>query len=277
MPDDETQVIETREVDGGEEQVVQADPKIEERAKLQGWVPETEFKGDKARWIPADEFVKRADTVMPILKSQNRKLEEKLLNLDKELTKQREITKKMVKIHGKYVDDFYDDRISNIKKQKSEAVELGDVEKYHKLEVEESKLAKPEKLVIEEEQPQIPPEVARWQSENSHWFGKDQELTEYAAIIGDRLAKQGHSYNEYQFLEVVKEKVKTMFPDKFNGNSNKSSGVDEAGTRGSETTKAKGKTYNDLPADAKAQCQELLATIPGYTKERYLRDYFDEV
>lgn len=277
MEEENTSEEVVMETQGSEQQQVQIDPKVEERAKLQGWVPLNDFRGDKERWISADEFVKRADIVMPILRSQKNKLEDKLLALSKELNEQKDLTKKMVKIHGKYSEDAYNDRITTIKRLKTEAVELGDLEKYRQLEAEEAKVPKPETIQIEESQSQdIDPGVLKWQEENAHWYGVDQELTEYTEVIAERMAKKGHNLTPYQFCEAVKNKVKDMFPAKFNGNGNMQSGVDEAGTRGSDTTTAKkGKSFNDLPVDAKQQCKSLMESIPGYTKEKYLKDYFE--
>lgn len=252
---------------------------VEERARIMGHLPKKEFKGDPERWISAKEYVERADTMMPILKATNAKLEKKFLDLEKELETQKELSKKMVKIHGKYSEDFYDGQISDIKARKLKAVEDNDVDLFKKLEDEESKIVKPETLETPEEDTKEKdhPEVAKWKEENSSWYGVDVELTEYADIIADRMAKSGHSYKEYDFCKAVKAKVKKMFPDKFkNPNAEKGSGVDEGDTRGGGEIKSEKKTWNDLDKDAKAQCAELIATIPKYTKEKYLKEYFSE-
>jgi protein required for attachment to host cells len=260
------------------EKTPEIDPKIEERAKLQGWTPKESFRGDPERWITAKEFVDRADNMMPILKSVNKKYEEKLIALEKELKDQKELTKKMIKIHGKYSKETYDSKVAEIKLKKQQAVEDGDVELYKTLDDQQEKITAPEVVEIEEDtKQQDHPEVARWKEENSKWYGQDQELTEYADIIADRMARKGHSYKEYEFCNSVKEKVMKMFPDKFkNPAASKGSGVDEPGTRGTDTGKGKKKGWGDLDADAKAQCAELVATVPGYTKEKYLKDYYEE-
>src|SRR5512147_2247315 len=93
-----------------EEKTVEApkvDPKVEERARIQGWVPKEEFRGDETRWISADEFVKRADHMMPILKSVNRKLENQVVETNRKLAETKELVEKMVKINSKYIDDSY--------------------------------------------------------------------------------------------------------------------------------------------------------------------------
>ena len=53
--------------------------------------------------------------------------------------------------------------------------------------------------------------------------------------------------------------------------------MDESNLRGGENqnTSSGKKTWNDLPPEAKHQCTNLLAQIPGYTKEKYLKDYFE--
>ena len=87
MPDEEKpqeQVDQERQVQAAE---------VENRAKIQGWVPKEEFRGDSERWIPADEFVKRADHMMPILKSVNRKLETQVTDLNRKLAETHEIGK----------------------------------------------------------------------------------------------------------------------------------------------------------------------------------------
>lgn len=250
-----------------------------ERARIMGHIPKEDFKGDPERWISAEQFVERADTMMPIMKAQNVKLEKKFLDIEKELEEQKELSKKIVKIHRKYSDDFYDGRVSDIKARKLKAVEDNDVDLFKKLEEEESKVEKPEVLEVPEDDTKEKdhPDVAKWKDDNKSWYGVDVELTDYADIIAERMAKGGHSYSESEFCKAVKKKVKTMFPDKFkNPNAKKGSGVDEGNTRGGEDIKSDKKTWNDLDQDAKNECTELVATVKGYTKEKYVKEYFSE-
>ena len=95
MPED--QVLET-EVQPEVVPPPSPDPQVIERARLQGWIPKEDFKGDEGRWIPADEFVKRADHMMPILKSVNKKLEGKLTEAEKRLQEIQGTMEKMVKV-----------------------------------------------------------------------------------------------------------------------------------------------------------------------------------
>jgi hypothetical protein len=35
-----------------------------------------------------------------------------------------------------------------------------------------------------------------------------------------------------------------------------------------------GKSYSDLPPDAKAMCDDFVKRVPGFTRDRYVKDYF---
>lgn len=270
-------------VDGVVEETV--DNKVEDRAKLQGWTPKESFKGDPERWITAEEFVERADNMMPILKSVNKKLEKQLTEvldkygtLENKLKEQEKLTKKMIQIHGKYSQESFESKRAELETRKLQAVHDGNTELYQELNKEQEKIVKPETIEVQDDTvEQDHPEIKKWKGENKEWYGKDEELTEYADIIANRMGAKGHSYKEYEFCEAVKKKVQTMFPDKFkNPNAQKETPVDEPGTRGSEISKSKKKGWSDLPKDAKNICAELVASVPGYTKEKYMTDYFEE-
>jgi ElaB/YqjD/DUF883 family membrane-anchored ribosome-binding protein len=244
----------------------------EERAKLQGWVPEEEFRGDKARWIPADEFVKRADHMMPILKSVNKKLESKFSQAERELKETKETLKKIVSIQTKYQTDQYTDKISAIHEQKRQAVENADVDTYNKLEEQEKKIKPPDVL---DDEPA--PEAKRWMSENS-WFNTDDDLTEDAVALANAMQKKGDPLaqpgREYELGEAVKAKLMKLHPDKFKNANQGKSDIDETTTRESQQ-KPNGKSWNNLPADAKEYWENQGQYIPGFTKEKYIKAYFE--
>jgi len=270
-----------------EQQNQEQNTEVESRARIQGWVPKEEFRGDPARWIPAQDFVKRADEMMPILRSVNKKLEGQVSDLNRKLTDTQGMIEKMVKIQGKYSEDFYTSRISEIKAQKRKAAQDQDFDLYDRLEREEMTFAKPEPIEVKPAQPNDglngsdAGETERWIEENRSWYGTDQEMTEFAEMIGDQMKNRRHRLatpgNAYAFCQEVKKRLQAAFPHKFsNPNRNRSSEMDESNLRGGETqTGGSGKGWNDLPGDARAQANKLIREIPGYTKEKYLKDYFE--
>ena len=123
-------------VDKTPEQVEQerrAQVEVQNRARIQGWVPKEEFRGDQQKWITADEFVKRADHMMPILKSVNRKLEGQVSDLHKKLSDTQGMIEKMTKIQEKYVDDSYVAKRAELRTQKRKAAEEGRWDDYNHL------------------------------------------------------------------------------------------------------------------------------------------------
>ena len=261
------------------------DPQIEERARMQGWAPKEEFRGDPANWRPADEFVKRADEMMPILKSVNKKYEAEITNLKGKLSETSKMVQKMANVQSKYSDDFYDAKKAEIRTKKRQAAEAQEWGQYEDLEQQEAKLSKPEK--IEAETPgdnenqleSVHPEIQRWMGENSTWWGNDLQMTNYAMFIGEQMKNEQNPLaqpgNEYAFCEEVKRQVQQTFPTKFQNPNRDRTDFDESNLRGGDNDTGGGNTWNDLPADAKKHCQKLMGEISGYTKEKYVKDYYE--
>jgi hypothetical protein len=99
-------------------------------------------------------------------------------------------------------------------------------------------------------------------------------LTLYANAFAQFNPPNGIPYT--QWLESIGTAVKRAFPHKFsNPNRKAAASVDAGANRGGGPGRLKGKTYNDLPADAKAHCDKLVTSVPKYTKEKYVKDYFE--
>uniref|UniRef100_A0A6M3IP27 Uncharacterized protein n=1 Tax=viral metagenome TaxID=1070528 RepID=A0A6M3IP27_9ZZZZ len=254
---------------------------VENRAKIQGWVPKEEFRGDQGKWIAADEFVKRADHMMPILKSVNKKLETQVSTLNQKLSETQGMVEKMVKINTKYIDDSYDTQVSQLKMQKRKAAEEQNWELYDKLEIQEAKLSKPEKLEVKTPapQPQNQSILDDWMDKNKSWFNVDKEMTDYAVFVGEQLKNSQSPIalpgQEAAFCAEVERRIKTTFPSKFSNPNRQRSELDESGLRGGESFSNGKKGWNDLPDEARRQCNKLMAQIPGYKKENYIKEYFE--
>ena len=63
------------------------DATFEPQAREMGWVPESEFKGEKrpAKFLSAKEFVQRGEEFLPIVRAQNRELKGKVSQLEGQL------------------------------------------------------------------------------------------------------------------------------------------------------------------------------------------------
>jgi hypothetical protein len=250
---------------------------VQDRARLMGHIPLEEFKGDPKRWVPADKYVERAESLMPILKSQLGKYESKILNLESTVESQRKTTEKLLKMSEKIGTQAYEQAKRELTKKQMLAVENQDVEAFEQIEKEKDLLVKPEPIEAPPE-PQSSPSFDSWKGENS-WYGTDPDMAMFADSYGRQYKQTNPNATYEQVLAEASKKVKNVFPHKFeNPNRNIPSPVDSGGVGGGELQTGK-KTFNDLPADAKVQCRKFVADQKMFlikTNEDYVKSYFEE-
>lgn len=244
-----------------------------DRAKMMGHIPKEEFRGDPEKWVPADKYVERADNLMPVLKSQLGKYENKITNLEAQIESQKKTTEKLLKMGETVQQRAYEQAKRDITQQQVQAVSDGDVEKWQKLEDQKESLPKPE--IVEPEPVQSTPVFDQWRSGNE-WYLKDEDMTDFANLYGQKMQQQNPNMPYDQILTSVEKKIKETFPTKFeNPNRNQPSVVD-GGQNREVAVKSGGKTYNDLPADAKAMCNQNVSQGLYKTKEDWAKAYFEE-
>ena len=263
------------EQSGDGQQHPQIDPEIASRAALYGWVPKEEFRGDLSKWVSADVFVKRADEVLPIARSMNRKLESDLATTRKELEETRKTVKAVIQAHKKTAQGSYESRVAQIEKEQIEAVSAADSEQWARLEGEKKALQKPEDIPFEDKGGGTieHPTVTQWKQDNA-WYINDMELHSYADAVSNFIASTTPNLPPETFLSKVKDEVQKRFPEKF-GNVRRRNppSVDRSDFGGNDDTGGK-KTYSDLPPDAKKACTELVAQ-KVLTREQYVQTYFE--
>jgi len=276
------EIAEEQELEGQSEEQEQeqppiADPEVEKRARLMGWMPKENFKGDPERWQPADAFVKRADELMPIMKTQLRKYEDRISRQDTELSEVRKTLERIAKTSEKAMERAYEQAKSDIIKKQAAAVAAGDTETWANLEQEKDKLEKPEKIEVKptETRPnEENPMFKSWHQENE-WYLTDPAMTRYANAYAQENANAGIPYT--QWLEMIEGAVKEAFPHKFNNPARKTPApVDAGSNRGNLPGRPKAKTYNDLPAEAKTICDRQVRDGLFKSREDYVKIFFEE-
>ena len=260
-------------------------PTAEETARLSGWVPEEEFRGDKERWTPADKWNERTETLMPILKTQLKKYEKELIESKESLTATkseieglRKTMERMANVSSKISQREYDRAIETIKEQQLAAVENADSDAFQELESQKEKLEKPE--TIEMETPKAPAidankeQADQWKAENK-WYEEKPQLGMYASSIENFVATQNPGKSVKEILDLVTLEVKKRFPDDFkNPARNTPSAVDSSGVQPGGGGSSKN-GWSSLPKEAMAQFNSLVDKIPGYTKEEFLSAYYE--
>src|SRR3990167_3523430 len=98
---------------------------VEEKALELGWRPKEEYKGDPEKFVSAEEFVKRGENIMPILKANNAKLLESNKKMSGDITELKQTLSEMGEMLSSSEKRAYDKAIADIEAQQRQAVEDG--------------------------------------------------------------------------------------------------------------------------------------------------------
>lgn len=261
----EEEVVETTETEQAAESSAEAEPQemsSEERARLHGWVPKDEFRGDPERWTDAETFLKRGEEITPILKENNRRLEQRMHEMQSSVQELREFYKKSE-------ERAYQQALKDLQEREERAFEDGDKEAFRAAQAERAKLAK-EAPKAEPQQPQIDPAITEWKAKNE-WFDRDPVAAQAAIALDAKLASDNPHWSVSQVLSEVSRQMQRRFPEHFENQRRSSPPSVEGASR--PQAKKRGKTYGDLPPEAKQQCDKFVRTIPGFTKEEYVKNF----
>lgn len=236
----------------------------ESLARAQGWRPMEEYKGDPEKWVSADSFLKRADEELPIMRERSRKMAAELAEL-------KSTVKKFSEHHAKVEQIAYDRALADVKRQRREALAIGDAEGVEKAEdrLEELKELKP--APKKEAVAEIAPEVQAFVQANP-WFQTEPRLARYAETVCGELQAEDPSRDLSDILKEVAREVKNRFPEKF-ANAKRAAAPAVEGA-GAVATGGKGaRTFANLPAEAKQACEKFLKAGLIKSKEDYLKHY----
>ena len=271
-----------------------AAPEVQERAEKIGWIPPERFKGDPDRFIDAEDYLERGETVLPIVKEHNRRLQAELDNLRQEssataaaLRSAQLAIEQIEERHTVATQKAVANARAQVKAQLAAASEAGDhdgvaelTDQLTQLKLSEDVARKAEPIVVPTPQPSFtpPPEMVEWNAENP-WFGTDKRKTALALGIAQDLREKGESATGRRFFDLVAaEMEQTLAP------STSAASKVEGARGGVGATKSGSKGYDALPADAKAACESDMRNFVGPNKRyksavewrnRYAELYFE--
>ena len=270
-------------------------------AEKLGWIPPSRFKGDPKRFVDADAYIERGETVLPIVKEQNKRLHAEVSELRAASAAQKSAldaaTKAIEEIeerHSVETQKAVEAARRQVKAQLAAASEAGDHEAVAELTermVDLNTAAKPagkmppaaetKTPVAETYVP--PPELQAWNDRNP-WFGTNKRKTALAIAIANELREAGDTTQGEEFFNKLTAEVNKELgiaeprDDKVDGGRNGSGGDTRSGARG-------GKTFASLPPDARAACDADAKRFVGEGKKyktqadwrnRYAEIYFQE-
>jgi len=262
------------------------DAKIEVEAKQLGWVPKERFRGDPDHWTDAESFVKKGREMMPLLRAHNTRLQAeraqdqaKIARLEALVQDSQESIAALKEFHDadtrRQVERERDRVKTALKRAKTDEDADAEVELTDELQQlnlalrEEPKKEKPaEKKPVAREEPSA--DVAAldaWRAQpGNEWFGADRRKTALAIAIGQELRSDPSNagLTGDAFLDRVAEEVEATL----GAPARKTSKVDASGggRGGSGGGRTNGKSYADMPADARAQCDKDARKLVGEGK-----------
>lgn len=263
--------------EGGDNGADDAQQQLETRARARamGWTSKDEFKGDPTKWRDAGEFVERGENLLPLVKAQNKRLEAKVADLEK-------TTRDFAEHLSKTEQRAYDRAMADLKQQRKEALAAGDGDAFEKVDeaIDQLKRDADAKAAknAEKKDDGADPVYAEWEARNA-WV-KESELSEFAEFAAKKLRDGGEKATGTEFLDLVAKKVKAQFPARFTNPRRESAqsveGAAPAARRG-------GKTYADMPADARAACDRMAKNgfagdekAQAKFKADYVKQFYEE-
>jgi len=266
----------------GEEVIQSPDPEIlaiEKEAGRHGWVPKSMYKGDPAKWKPAQEYLDAGLRYNKNIKAELEDLKTKYSHLEK-------TGQAFAKYHEEAMarkDQELKDAIAETTRKLREAVRDGDDNLADTLEARKE-LLQEERAALKKEPPAEPPKptvqepsgvnpvVKDWIEDGNEWFDTDPELRAYALEVGKQLRANGETAMGRKMLDMVAAQVREDFPRRFKKQqTTRQSQVETSDTTGGTVASY---SIHDLPAEDLALMKEFIAK--GWTtKEKFLKNYFE--
>lgn len=257
---DET-VIDTPAADAPEPDATNPRAEIEAAARKGGWTPKEEFTGKPDEYLDAPQFILKGAEILPEVRKALKDARDEIKTIKKTMADFSEHHTKtetrMYERARKELELALDQHTAdnNLEGVKAVTKELTDMA------VEAA--TKP-KAPQPAEDADFKSTLDAWKAENP-WFLTDDDLTAFAQGLrfpdGMPPAEQ---------LSIITARVRKAFPQKFENPRRNGPAAVEAGN----PPRGTGKTFNDLPADAKETCSYLVKNVKGFTKEQYVRDFF---
>ena len=258
----EADTIDSEELDTADEAQTEAPRDYEAEARRHGWLPPPEFKGDLSKWVDAETFVKRADEVMPFLKKQNAALKREMEDLKKQV-------KQASAFFSKAEERAYQRALADLEARHDEAVETGDLVAARKVmrEMGELQADKPEPI---DDKPAFDQEAAQRELndwiERNDWYVTDDARRRYADFQAGQMgpATDWPEGNK-AWLDELERRVERKFAER------KPQAVAAVPARAGAAKG--GKSFADLPPEAKRACDKFVAKGIIANREAYVKAY----
>lgn len=260
------QVEEIQEV----EEVVEELNPVETKAADGGWRPEEEYEGDPDSWVDAKTFNMRGELMDRIKKqtSQLRGQEKKMEKLEVAVQSLAEQNKKVGEV-------AYKKAMTDLKDLKKNAHEMSDYEQVVEIDEKISELKDSQKEPDVVDQPEPNAEIISWMDSND-WYKSDTVLRGAADAIADELYNQNKNLPVSDILDMVTDRMKEEFPNKF-GKTQRKSTQRTVIEPGEASTKAKTSRKKYTSRSLNPQQREIGNTFVEAGAFKTVQEYVDQL
>ena len=265
QPDPEPQ---DQQQDNDIQQVDDAPRDYEAEARSRGWVPQDEFKGDATRWVDAETFIERTETVMPLLKAENARMKRELSDMKRQM---RQFSK-----HASAAEE----RIrAEIQSEMEAAVEAGDVEGFRKLQKKADELTDGKSEAPKHTQEEVIEAFDVFREENP-WYDRANlanasEIDINARLYADRMTEKHIKKTEEmapdEFFAFIADEVKKKYPQ-IVAKPRREKPQSDVSPAGNGRMPRNTKTWENLPAEARQRFEKWINNGLG-DKDYYLKTF----
>lgn len=271
-------------------------------ARVLGWSAREEWRGNPEDWVDARTFLERGKHILPMLQSNNKRLMEELRVRDSKLSSmERSLSAANAAIEALQTSQAEDVKAqveaarAELRTEMASALESGDharaaelTEKMTQLNSANADAGGEEKSKVSTAQPvqmsqEMRNELQSWYDKNPAYKTDNRRIALLNAVAVE-LRNKGDTRVGAAFLDAVAEEVdNTLGPSQRGGASKVSSDNGGGGRTGSGA--GSGKTYADLPQEAKTICDKQASRLVGPNRAHktieswrnsYARQYFQE-
>lgn len=287
-----------------QEQQQQDSAAAEKEARSMGWLPEGEYRGKPENWVDAGTFLEKGRTILPIVTKNNERLvaevgglKARLLAAEGAMRASNATIKALEESHAKDVEEQVKLARTKLVEELETASREGDhagvaklTDKLTELNTANRQAGGQDENERQEQRPALPQVSPEIQAEMHAWFEKNPEFRNprraaLANAIAVELRTKGDQRVGAAFLDDVAAEVEKELGTGRGGHSKVAGDAGGAGRAGDRGGQANGKTYADLPADAKAACDKMAGRLVGAGRahkdikswrESYTTQYFAE-
>jgi hypothetical protein len=276
---------------GAEDTGSKCPPEVQARARNMGWRPENEYTG-KREWVDADAFIQNVEANLPIVVERNRFLGDELTKANRSLEDTRKkidemssAMRELNEYHQRNNENAYKRARADIQREMEEAAKQGDPttvmskqQELDALDTQHREVSTPKPV---EKKPDPAPDPATPRTEISQaaqdFINRNKKIVDdpvlYPVSVGLHQENLNAGLTEEESFEKLPAQVQALFPAKFENPRRSAPGTVRQSAPPVPPKKKDERSFDNLPAEAKAEADKLVRQIPGFTREQFVKDY----